>query len=287
MLLIQDWFPPSRENWELILKVWQWFPIVTTLQWVLEWYPAGKTSNSSPLNLPGKFAWAAMESPGFITLLYIMYTLPEQEGLSSLPWQNWTMVALFTIHYIYRALLSPLLLNPTMSPIHVSIASLAVLFQLSNALSLGGWLGGHGPVTPHDWAGHLPYFFLGFLIWTLGLALNIFHDEDLREIRRAAMRKQQRVAKEQGKPVESVQKIYMVPKNGLFRWILFPHYLCEWVEWTGFWMMGGWHCMPARFFVQNEVATMFPRALQGWRWYVERFGREKIGSRKAIIPGML
>jgi 3-oxo-5-alpha-steroid 4-dehydrogenase 1 len=32
---------------------------------------------------------------------------------------------------------------------------------------------------------------------------------------------------------------------------------------------------------------MLPRAVQGKRWYVERFGEEKVGGRKAIIPGFL
>lgn len=91
---------------------------------------------------------------------------------------------------------------------------------------------------------------------------------------------------EQGKP-KDVDKVYKVPQNGLFSFILFPHYLCEWIEWAGFWMIGGLGCVPARTFVLNEIATMTPRALLGKRWYVERFGKEKIGSRKAVIPGLL
>lgn len=87
--------------------------------------------------------------------------------------------------------------------------------------------------------------------------------------------------------MDSVEKVYMLPKNGLFHYVLFPHYLCEWVEWCGFWMVGGLACGPARAFVVNEVATMLPRALHGWDWYVEKFGREKVGKRKAIIPGLL
>ena len=39
-----------------------------------------------------------METPGFLTLLYIMYTLPPQLGLSDLPWQNKTMAGLFVGH---------------------------------------------------------------------------------------------------------------------------------------------------------------------------------------------
>jgi hypothetical protein len=36
-----------------------------------------------------------MESAGFITLLYIMYALPQELGIAELPWGNWTMAGCF------------------------------------------------------------------------------------------------------------------------------------------------------------------------------------------------
>lgn len=37
-----------------------------------------------------------MEIPGFITLLYIMTSLPKELGLTEpLPWGNWTMAGMF------------------------------------------------------------------------------------------------------------------------------------------------------------------------------------------------
>jgi 3-oxo-5-alpha-steroid 4-dehydrogenase 1 len=39
--------------------------------------------------------------------------------------------------------------------------------------------------------------------------------------------------------------------------------------------------------VINEVATMLPRAIQGKKWYVERFGQAKVGNKKAVIPGLI
>ncbi|TKA66302.1 hypothetical protein B0A49_06943 [Cryomyces minteri] len=287
MALIQNWLPPSRENWELIVWGFQFFPLFTATQWFVSYYPQGKTSVESRFNLPGKWAWATMEAPGFITLLYVMYTLPKQQGIESLPWANWTMAALFTIHYIYRALLAPLVLNPSMSPIHITVWASALIWQITNGLSLGGWLGGYGPTTVYDWAGRLYMIEVGLVIWGWGLLGNMYHDDDLREIRRAAGWRQKKEAEKTGKPVQSVDKVYMLPKNGLFHFILYPHYLCEWIEWTGFWMIGGWGCVPARSFVLNEIATMLPRAVQGRKWYVDKFGKDKVGNRKAVIPGLL
>lgn len=228
-----------------------------------------------------------MECPGFITLLYNMYALPKELGLGPLPWANWTMAALYTTHYVYRALLSPLLLNPSMSPIHPSVFVSAIAFNLTNALCLSGWLAGYGPTTVFDWSGRLYTIQIGLVIWGWSLLGNIFHDDDLREIRRAALRMQKEKAAKDGKPIEGVEKVYMLPKNGLFHFILYPHYLCEWLEWTGFWMIGGLECTPARSFLLNEISTMLPRAVQGKAWYVEKFGQERVGRRKAIIPGIL
>ena len=55
----------------------------------------GKTSIESRWNLPGKIGWVLMEAPGFINLLYIMFTLPTQNGVKALPAENWLMAGLF------------------------------------------------------------------------------------------------------------------------------------------------------------------------------------------------
>ena len=127
------------------------------------------------------------------------------------------------------------------------------------------------------------------MIWAAGFLGNVYHDDELREVRRAAARKQERKATEQEEKGgnKAVDKVYEVPQNGLFRFILYPHYLCEWIEWGGFWLIGGMGCVPARSFLINEIATMTPRAVSGWRWYSKRFSKEQIGNRKAIIPGLL
>lgn len=269
-----------------------------------------------------------MEVPSFILVLYLMYTLPTSLSLPEpLPRENWLMAGMFvsfyiilhtsfrcfmfpsyplhaltpsgqTIHYIYRSLISPLLLNPSMSPIHPIVWLAALSFNVLNAVSIGGWLGGYGPTTKNEWAHRFAYvrFQLGIIVWAAGFLGNIYHDDELREIRRAAARqqKQREEAEAEGnsKPGEkrknkSVDKVYLLPHGGLFELVLFPHYLCEWIEWAGFWMVGGLKCVPARSFMINEIATMTPRAVAGRRWYIERFGREKVGRRRAVIPWLI
>ncbi|KAI9761141.1 MAG: hypothetical protein M4579_001188 [Chaenotheca gracillima] len=283
MSLLQGWLPPSREHWEVIVKV-------TGIQYVTDFYPAGKNSVNSRFNIPGKIGWATMESPGFLIVLYSMFTLPEQAGVSSgLPRANWLMAALYTIHYINRALISPYL-NPSMSPMHPIVWVSAFAWQVMNGLSIGGWLGGWGPTKQEDWQGHTLWIQGGLMLWALGWLGNMWHDDELREIRRASARRQKKEQEkkdQQGKASTHVDKVYDIPQNGLFAFVFFPHYLLEWVEWAGFWMIGGFRCLPAQNFLINEISTMLPRALQGKRWYVEKFGAKRVGNRKAVIPGLL
>jgi len=175
-----------------------------------------------------------------------------------------------------------------MSPVHIFNWFSALMFQLCNATCIGGWLAGYGPTKLEDWRGRVFQIEVGMVIFGFGLLANMWHDDDLREIRRAAARKQKKQEREgkHGKG-KGVDKVYMMPKNGLFRAILYPHYLFEWIEWAGWWIIGGPQCVPARIFLVNEISAMLPRALQGRRWYVDTFGKEVVGNKKAIIPGLL
>ena len=250
----------------------------------------GKTSITSVLNFPGRLGWVSMEVPGFTSMLYTAHTLAKQTGTSpsgllGLPWQNQLMAAMFTLHYLNRAIIAPLFLNPSMSPIHAMPWSAAVFFQLSNGIATGAWIGGYGRVTERAWRGRETQVVVGAALWLLGLLGNWWHDEELRRIRRDEVKKRKAEAerRSEGKDV-SVGKVYVMPERGLFGHVLYAHYLCEWGEWIGFWMLAGWDCRPARNFVVNEVTSMLPRAWNGWYWYVEKFGRDKVGDRKAAIP---
>ncbi|KAI8185239.1 hypothetical protein K4K53_001507 [Colletotrichum sp. SAR 10_77] len=200
-------------------------PQIGSMQYLISWYGMGKTSVVSRLNIPGRVAWFLMEAPGFTTLLYIMFTLPGKVGVEDLPWQNKVLAGLFVIHYCYRAVLYPLI-QPSMSPIHPAVAFSALGFQLCNATCIGGWLAAYGPTTPAAWERQLgafgvAQFVAGIGLFYVGLVGNYFHDEELREIRRAEMRRQERIVKDQkAKGVEgkvSVDKHYRLPDALLFR----------------------------------------------------------------------
>ena len=168
-----------------------------------------------------------------------------------------------------------------MSPAHIGVAIFALSFQITNGIVIGGYLGSYGPTRPADWAGYEWAAYLGTAVWAVGFGANVWHDDILRSIRR------KRRGLEKNNNIDSVQKVYEIPEGGLFEYVFFPHYFTEWVEWAGWWIVGGLACPPARIFLVNEIATMLPRALQGRRWYVSRFGEEKCKGKKAVVPGVL
>lgn len=177
-----------------------------------------------------------------------------------------------------------------MAPIHVLVWAMAFTFQVCNATCLGSWLAAYGPVTAEAWAQQspMPQLLFGVAIFYAGLASNFFHDEILREIRRKVQQRQDGPKRpdssKNGVATKRGERHYEIPEAGLFRYMLYPHYFCEWVEWTGFLMAAGWSCAPAQAFLANEIFSMLPRAVKGKEWYIDQFGKQKVGDRWAVLP---
>jgi 3-oxo-5-alpha-steroid 4-dehydrogenase 1 len=178
-----------------------------------------------------------------------------------------------------------------MAPIHIVVWATALSFQLCNAICLGSWLSAYGVVTESGWETYssVPQFVWGLCVFYFGLVGNWLHDEELREIRRKEQRRQDKIRKESnnsGDGAVAVEKHYEIPSGGLFKYMLYPHYFCEWIEWLGFFIAAGWGCAPARAFLINEVTSMLPRAVNGKKWYVEKFGEDKVRKKWVVLPGV-
>ena len=68
-----------------------------------------------------------------------------------------------------------------------------------------------------------PTFWTGIVLWAAGFAGNILHDEVLLNIRRRARKKS-----------DDGKEHYAIPHGYLYRYVSYPNYLCEWMEWTGY-----------------------------------------------------
>ncbi|KAF7845928.1 hypothetical protein BT93_L0008 [Corymbia citriodora subsp. variegata] len=212
------------------------------------------------------------------------------------------MTFLYLAHYTNRAIITPLFLAPSMSPIHPTVAASMVIFQYFNSSVLACWL----VYTHHDYVlgsvqlpnTHSPLAFAGLVVFLLGAAGNISSENALFSLRRAAAR---RKAKAEGKAQITYSKVYVVPPvEGYFSRVLYPHYSLEWLEWMGYWILGGacglgWgtgftgyaKCSGALWFLFMEISVMLPRAVKGLTWYEQKFGKRALAGRKAAIPGVI
>ncbi|KMU72420.1 3-oxo-5-alpha-steroid 4-dehydrogenase family protein [Coccidioides immitis RMSCC 3703] len=341
-----EFFPPTPKAYSTLLSIFQYFPIITIAQWLLPFYPQGKTSlPTSILNFPGRYAWCFMESIGAMNMLYILYTHFQSipNFLSTMPAWNKLLVALYILHYVNRAFITPLFLAPSMSPIHLIIIFTAVTYNYFNSSCLAGWLLGYGlPVsaygehiiatttsaanTPiHAWLPYVPY--IGIALYFLGMYGNIHAETTLFRLRREEAHRRQQKAKKDGDATNSRKSIYdkvyvIPPPTGVFRSILFPHYVLEWLEWAGFLLIGfavasqtshtpsasaktpyiplapyytplaklflqRWGLpfpFPAIVFLVNTVLTTGARASWGRKWYAQRFGEKAVAARGGFVP---
>ena len=255
----------------------------------------GKTSITSPLNLPGRYAWCIAESVGPTNLIFILYALPQH--LHPRPWssssflgtglpaQNELLGLLYVLHYLNRAIVTPVFFAPSMSPIHAGIATMMSIFQFVNSSNIACWLV-YSTTTQDVTAINYPLALFGLLLFLLGLQGNIMAEHKLFDLRRGAAK---RKAKSEGKAVVSYEKVYVLPPaEGFYKYTLYPHYAIEWAEWVGYWVLGGavglgWNT-PAGWFVLAEVASMLPRAVDGRKWYEKKFGEKRVGGRGGALP---
>ncbi|KAH9925747.1 uncharacterized protein B0H18DRAFT_1094842 [Fomitopsis serialis] len=172
------------------------------------------------------------------------------------------VVLLVVVHYINRAIISPL---------RSYLSSPESQAYLANAFSR-------------------PLFWAGVGLWALGLVGNVVHDEILLDIRRnnKSTLKPKDAADEQpgsdatGKRVNKPER-YEIPYGYLYRYISYPNYLSEWIEWLGFGLAAALlpsfaspgeflaTLAPPHFFFINEIVLMLPRAYRGHIWYHTRF----------------
>lgn len=244
----------------------------------------GRTSLASArFNVPGRLAWCIGELVGPINAAFILLTLPSKVHppppnaiLGLAPW-HLVIGSLYIIHYINRAFITPVFLAPSMSPIHLSVMLPMCLFNFVNSSGIATWLC-YTPATTQS----EPLRYLGLVIFFVGMVGNIIAENKLFELRRGSAK---RKAKSEGKAVVTYDKVYVIPPvEGLFKYNLYPHYVWEWLEWTGYWMIGGWAFGPAMTFLINEVSTMTPRGVQGRQWYEKKFGKRAVAGRGGIGP---
>lgn len=256
----------------------------------------GKTSTESRFNLPGRYAWCVAEVVGPLNMLFVIYSLPSTSRATvasgssifgtGLPFTHELLAMLYVLHYINRAFITPIFYAPSMSPIHAGVALSMAMFQYMNSACLASWLTYSASNYSRTSTSSIFGSLIGLTLFAVGLYGNISAEHALFSLRRAAAK---RKARSEGKATITYDKVYVIPPvEGWFKQILYPHYVCEYLEWTGYWIIGGslglgWNT-PALWFLINELSTMTPRAVTGRKWYAGKFGAKAVAGRGGVAP---
>ena len=207
-----------------------------------------------------KLGWVLMESPVFLAMLLLWYFSDRQGDMVRL-----AFLFLFELHYIQRSFVFPFRMRGN-SVMPLSIVLMGVTFNVLNAFMQGGWIFYISPKDyyPADWLTN-PRFIAGFLVFIIGMYINISSDDIIRNLRKNGDNK------------------HYLPQGGMFRYVISANYFGEFVEWVGFTILT-WSWAGAVFALWT-FANLCPRAARIYDHYKLEFGDELDTKKvKRIIP---
>lgn len=223
---------------------------------------------------------------------------------STLPLARILLAVAFLVHYSNRAVLDPLVRNPSRAPMAWYVVLLGALFNLANGTLLGRWIAAsptvHEPVRISSarvsglvgrtselgvQSGYEALFWAGLTVWAIGFVGNMYHDEILYNIKRDKLRDRkqeqetpQTKTSDQPKnspssssssspPSSNLSKHrYAIPHGGLFKLVSHPNYTTEWLEWTGF-LLASLCLVPGSW---PSLTSSWPALLRPMtQWYVQ------------------
>ncbi len=222
--------------------------------------PYGRHSRTGwGATVPARVGWIVMESPAPLVFLAVYAVGPHRTDPVPL-----LFLAMWLLHYLYRAYVYPMRLRSDGHRMPVSVMALAIGFNLLNAYINARWISAYGRY-PVAWLVD-PRMIAGIILFGGGLWLNINSDRRLRALRA---------------PGESG---YRIPHGGAFEFVSCPNYLGEMVEWAG-WALAAWS--PAGLaFACYTAANLAPRARSHHLWYRRQFP-DYPRRRRALIPFLL
>ena len=204
-----------------------------------------------------KLGWVLMESPVFVAMLLLWLFSDRRCDLVRI-----AFLFLFELHYIQRSFVFPFRMRGN-SVMPLSIVVMGVTFNVLNALMQGGWIFYISPdgYYGRDWLTD-PRFIAGFLVFIIGMYINIQSDDIIRNLRKDGDTR------------------HYLPKQGMFRYVTSANYFGEWV---GFAILT-WSWAGAVFALWT-FANLGPRADHIYKMYQSEFGKALDTKKvKRIIP---
>lgn len=211
-------------------------------------------NNRWGLSIPSRLGWLIMEMPVFVIML-IIYTHSLVSGIKTFNIVTLICLLIFQIHYFQRSFIFPSLMKGQ-SRMPLSIISIGIIFNASNAFIQGGWLFLFSPENyyPISWLWS-PQFIIGCSLFFIGMYINIKSDRIIRALRKTRN-----------------DNNYYLPQGFLFKYINSSNYFGEIIEWCGFAIMT-WS-IPGLVFVLWSLANIVPRAKAVYKRYTQFWGED-------------
>ncbi|MFH1296069.1 MAG: 3-oxo-5-alpha-steroid 4-dehydrogenase [Bacteroidota bacterium] len=206
-----------------------------------------------------RLGWIIMESPALL-----VFTGCFLFGSAKHTFVSWIFFGLWVLHYINRTVIFPFRLRTKGKKMPLAILFMALGFNSVNGFINGYYLGSLASY-PISWVTD-PRFIIGIIMFLWGMAINWQSDNILIHLR------------------EPGQTGYIIPTQGLFKYISCPNHFGEIIEWFGFAVMT-W-CTPALAFAIWTLVNLLPRALDHHRWYKSTFP-DYPPKLKALFPFIL
>ena len=216
--------------------------------------PYGRhTSKKWGISIDNKLGWIIMELPALLVCPAIYFYFKIDFDISIM------FICLWIIHYFNRTIIFPFRIKTKGKKMPLAIVLSAFFFNIVNGLINGYFLSN---INLHSVS---IFLIIGFLLFVLGLYINISSDNKLINLRK-------------------IKKGYFVPKGGLFKYISCPNFFGEILEWFGFALMT-FNIGSLSFFIWT-CSNLIPRALAHHKWYKNKFN-EYPKERKAILPFLI
>lgn len=201
--------------------------------------------------------------PGWVGMAFLYFmpivamTLVAWSYLPTASLVQWAVYLAVAIHFGKRVLES-LFLHRYSGPIDLFTTSLIATFY-SLAAGMLGWVNNNPLPAPDVW------FYVGILLFVVGIAGNFYHHKLLADLRKNSLD-------------------YFIPKGGLFKYVVCPHYLFEIITFLGIALLS--RHLVAWIILLFIVFYLIARALRVLKWYHEKI-KDFPKDRKAILPFVL
>lgn len=196
---------------------------------------------------------------------------------------NAALLLLFALHYVNRAIVYPLRMNPTSHQVPLLVTVCASLVTVWN-----GYLQCFYSVQMEKFDPlSLSLSWNNLQCWTgiglffAGMGINIHSDGVLRNLRR-------RGPSGRSKPNETPRQtkegaVYYIPYSPCFALISCPNFFGEILEWFGF-AMASRFSLPSVAFCVYTASNLIPRAIAHHEWYLRKFDDYPTERKWAVIP---